>query len=264
MKQSNVTYSWCGILAACCALLVACQANESDAQQGATNYLTEQEMADGWELLFDGQSLDRWRSYKREVVSDNWLVVDGAITCGPCVGGDVNLPGDWNRSNDLITREQFQNFDLRLEWKISPAGNSGIFYRLREEKDFTYDTGPEFQILDKARHKDALHGDDRTTGAAYDVYAPVEDASRPAGEWNTARILVDSTHVEHWINGKKVVEYELFSDDWEKRVAASKWAPNPDYGRMKTGHIGLQDHDDAVWYRNIRIKRLPDTWSRTD
>ncbi len=261
MKNTIFDRNWFGVVVACCVLLSACKAYESDAQKTTHNVLTEREAADGWELLFDGKSLDKWRSYKREVVSENWLVVDGAITCGPCVGGDVDLPGDWNPSNDLITREQFQNFDLKLEWKISPAGNSGIFYRLSEVRVFPYDTGPEFQILDKVRHKDALYGDDRTTGAAYDVYAPVEDASKPAGEWNTARIVVDSTHVEHWINGKKVVEYELFSDDWEERVAGSKWAPNPDYGRMKTGHIGLQDHDDAVWYRNIRIKRLPDTRS---
>ncbi|MDX1428841.1 MAG: DUF1080 domain-containing protein [Rhodothermales bacterium] len=240
-------------------LLLGCQTPQESGPEPTHNVLSVDEAEEGWELLFDGSSLDSWRGYKWTNVPPNWTVEDGAITCSPCVGGDASLPGDWKSSNDLITKEQFQNFDLRLEWRISPAGNSGIFYRVLEAYDFPYTTGPEFQILDNRRHKDSLNGPKRHAGAAYDVYAPASDATKPAGQWNTARILVDSTHVEHWINGTKVVEYVLFSDEWEERVASSKWAPNPDYGRMKTGHIGLQDHDDAVWYRNIRIKRLPNT-----
>ncbi len=237
-----------------------CQTDRSaTGQSDATNVLTESEMAEGWELLFDGKTLDKWRGYKWDAAPPNWTVDEGTITCAPCVGGDVNLPGDWKASNDLITKEQFQNFDFKIEWKISPAGNSGIFYRVLEAYDYPYTTGPEMQILDNVRHKDRLNGLDRSAGSAYDMYAPSEDVTRPAGEWNESRILVDSTHVEHWMNGTKIVEYDLFSDDWEQRVAESKWASNPDYGRMKTGHIGLQDHDDAVWFRNVKIKRLPDT-----
>ncbi len=240
--------------------VAGCRSEQTATGQSAeVNMLTEMEEAEGWELLFDGKTLDKWRGYKWDTVPPNWTVEEGTITCSPCVGSGANLPGDWKPSNDLITKDQFQNFDLKIDWKISPSGNSGIFYRVLETYDHPYTTGPEVQILDNVRHKDRLNGPDRSAGASYDVYAPSKDVTRPAGEWNESRIIVDSTHVEHWLNGTKIVEYELFSEDWERRVAESKWASNPDYGRMKTGHIGLQDHDDAVWFRNIKIKRLPDT-----
>jgi hypothetical protein len=200
-----------------------------------------------WEWLFDGASLDKWRGYRMDHVPEAWSIRDSTIYCRGLDAGD------------LMTKGQWQNFDLRLEWKISEAGNSGIMYRVMEIYDYPYLTGPEFQVLDDAAHPDASNGPTRMAGAVYDVYPPSQDATRPAGEWNDTRILVDSTHVEHWLNGVKIVEYELFGDDWDRRIAESKWAGNPDFGRMIRGHIALQDHSDEVWYRNVRIKALSDT-----
>jgi len=200
-----------------------------------------------WEWLFDGTSLDKWRGYRMDGVPDGWVIEDSVIHCTGVGAGD------------LMTKAQWENFDLRLEWKISEGGNSGIMYRSAETHDAAWLTGPELQILDDQTHADAAEGPDRLSGAAYDVYGPSESATSPVGEWNDTRILVDSTHVEHWLNGVKVVEYDLFSDDWNQRVADSKWAEAADYGRVSRGHIALQDHGDDVWFRNIRIRALPDS-----
>jgi hypothetical protein len=226
------------------------------------NLLTEQEAAEGWELLFDGKTMDAWRGYKSEVLPKNWVIEEDAMSCAPCLGDDqaeVYRKARGAFVSDIITKEQYENFDLKLEWKIAPGGNSGIFYRVQELHDKAYKTGPEMQILDNVRHKDFLNNNlTRSAGAAYDVYAPTSDMTRPAGEWNSVRILVYGSHVEHWMNSEKIVEYELLSPEWEERVAVSKWPyESAEYGRMETGHIGLQDHEDAVWFRNIKIKRLP-------
>ncbi len=212
--------------------------------QEAPNVLTEEERALGFELLFDGESLERWRGFKREDPPAGWKVEDGVVHFTPGVEG-----------GDIITREQFDDFDLRLEWKISEGGNSGIFFRVTEEAERTYHTGPEMQVLDDARHVDG--GNAKTsTGANYALHAPSESAVRPVGEWNEARIVADGNHVEHWLNGVKIVEYELGSEEWEALVAGSKFIEWPLYGRQPSGHIGLQDHGDHVWYRSIRIRRL--------
>ncbi|NNE48387.1 MAG: DUF1080 domain-containing protein [Rhodothermales bacterium] len=205
------------------------------------------ETESSWETLFDGATLDLWRGFQKDHIPSGWSVKDAVIYCAGTNGGD------------LITKGQWQNFDLELEWKISEAGNSGIMYRVVEVHGAPYLTGPEMQVLDDDAHPDAANDASHLSGAAYDLYAPAEDATKPAGEWNSSRILVDGTHVEHWLNGVKVVEYELFSEEWNQRVENSKWAKEPDYGRMAMGHIALQDHGDEVWYRNVRIKRLPDT-----
>ena len=197
----------------------------------------------GWRTLFDGKSTARWRGYRADSLPAGWQVVDGAFTrVGP--GGDI------------VTREKFANFELSLEWKISKAGNSGIFYRGSEDDDAIYWSAPEMQVLDDAGHSD---GKSRLTaaGSCYGLYASPAGVVKPAGEWNQVRILVNGNHVEHWLNGVKVVEYELGSPDWEVRVKASKFAPHPHYGRNATGYIGLQDHGDWVAYRDIKIRTLP-------
>ncbi len=197
-----------------------------------------------FEVLFDGTSLEAWRGYLREDVPAGWSIEEGALAFTPGIEG-----------GDLITRGTFEDFDLRLEWKISPGGNSGIFFGVIEGPRNTYQSGPEFQVLDNRGHRDG--GDPLTSaGANYGLYPPTEDATRPAGEWNEARIVRRGSHVEHWLNGVRIVEYELGSDDWKTRVAGSKFAEWPDYGVHREGHIGLQDHGDAVWYRHIRIRRL--------
>lgn len=199
--------------------------------------------AAGWRPLFDGRTTAGWRGYRMDTMPAGWSVVDGALT-------------RTGSGRDIITVDQFADFELELEWKLGPGGNSGIFYRVTEEGENTYHTGPEMQVLDDAGHRD---GGNRLTaaGSAYGLYAAPAGSVKPAGEWNAVRIVVDGTHVEHWLNGHKVVEYELGSPDWEAKVKASKFVEWPAYGRAARGHIGLQDHGDPVAFRNIRIRELP-------
>ena len=206
------------------------------------NTLTSQEKAAGWKLLFDGQTTEGWRGYQRQTVPDGWKAVDGALTR---VG----------RGGDLITVDQYDNFELQLDWKISEGGNSGIMFRVSENEEASYYTGPEVQILDNARHRD---GKDPLTsaGSCFGLYAPTEDVTYPPGRWNSVRLVVNRNHVEHWLNGTKVVQYELLSPDWEKRVQASKFKQWPNYGRVPRGHIVLQEHGNQVAFRNIRIRAL--------
>jgi hypothetical protein len=196
-----------------------------------------------WRTLFDGGSLDAWRGFRNDRVPAGWQVVDGALTR---VG----------EGGDLITRDEFGDFELTLEWKVAEGGNSGIMYRVTEDAAASYETGPEMQVLDDARHQD---GQSRLTsaGSAYGLYAAPAGVVKPAGEWNAVRIVVRGNHVEHWLNGTKVVEYELGSPDWEAKVKASKFQQWPGYGRAASGHIALQDHGDRVAYRDIKIRTLP-------
>ncbi|HEY7026803.1 MAG TPA: DUF1080 domain-containing protein, partial [Gemmatimonadales bacterium] len=207
------------------------------------NMLTQKEKQDGWRLLFDGSTTNGWREFKKTSVPAGWKVVDGAITR---VG----------ESGDLITNDQFGNFELALQWKIAPGGNSGIMYRVTEDADATYETGPEMQVLDDAGHAD---GKSRLTaaGSCFGLYPSPAGLLKPVGEWNSVRIVVNGTHVEHWLNGTKVVEYELGSADWEARVKASKFAQWPGYGRASRGHIAIQNHGDRVAYRGIKVRVLP-------
>ena len=214
--------------------------------QESLNALTGREEAAGFELLFDGQSLNRWRGFRSDSLPAGWRAIDGAIALEPTAGG-----------GDLVSREQYSDFELTLEWKISEGGNSGIFYRVSEDHEYAWETGAEMQVLDDERHSD---GRDPITsaGSTFGLYAPVAGAVRPAGEWNRVRILVDGDRVTYWLNDVQVVTYRLWSDDWEARVAGSKFATMPDFARARTGHIVLQDHGNPVWYRNIKIRRLPE------
>ena len=197
---------------------------------------------DGYQTLFDGQSTDGWRGYGRDTVPDGW-VIDGDALHRRSGGGDI------------MTDQQFQDFDLEFEWKVAASGNSGVMYRVKETDQPAYFTGPEYQILDDGQHQD---GKNRLTSAAslYGLYAPMEEVTRPAGEWNQGRIIVQGNHVQHWLNGRLVVDCVMWSDDWQKRYDASKFAPWTEFARMPRGHLVLQDHGDPVWYRHIRIKDL--------
>ena len=205
--------------------------------------LSAAEASEGFTPLFNGTDLAGWRGYKMTTPPAGWTVVNGEIT--RTTGG-----------GDLITETSFANFELRLDWKISPGGNSGIFYRGTEEFEAIYWSAPEMQILD-----DGVHADGRnrltSTGADYALYAAPVGVVKPVGEWNSVRIVVNGNKVEQWLNEQKVVEYELGSADWTAKVAASKFSQWPGYGKATRGHIGLQDHGDRVWFRNIRIKVLP-------
>jgi 3-keto-disaccharide hydrolase len=241
MLRSIVIAVWVGVGLSAVTAAVAGQdaRGEEDAPQ---NTLTEQERAEGWELLFDGQTMDKWRGYKMDAVPDGWAVRDQSITrVGP--GGD------------LVTREVFDDFELSLEWKISEGGNSGIFFHVSEDYDHAWESAPEMQVLDNTHHSNG--SDPRTSaGANYALHAPSRDVTRPVGEFNRAVIIVRGHHVEHHLNGVKLLEYELGSEEWEALVAASKFGQMPGYGRSPRGHIALQDHGDPVSYRNIKIRRL--------
>ena len=220
-------------------------ARNPDPHQAPAGGTPPREASDGWRPLFDGRTLAGWRGYRRAEAPAGWRVVDGAITR---VG----------EGGDLVTDAEFGSFELALEWKISPGGNSGIIYRVVEDSALSYvwQSGPEYQVLDNARHAD---GRDPMTSAGSDfaLYAPVRDVTRPVGEWNQARIVVNGSHVEHWMNGVKLLEYELNSPAWEQRVRASKFGAMPRYGRAARGHIALQQHEAWVAYRNLRVRELP-------
>ncbi len=203
----------------------------------------------------NGEDFNGWRGYKMDRVPNSWVIDDGAFHFQATKNdaGEVT-----SERGDIISDLEFDDFELSLEWKIGACGNSGVFYNVVEADEYerTYHTGPEMQVLDNTCHPDAENGPDRFAGANYALHAPSVDVSKPAGEWNKAKLIVKGNQVEHWLNGSKVVEYELHSEDWKKRVEASKFASMPGYATGEKGHIALQDHEDPVWYRNIKISQL--------
>lgn len=208
------------------------------------NRLTDAERAAGWKLLFDGRTLRGWHNFRGKGVKPGWSVSQGSLTLAP--GG---------HGGDIVTDEQFGDFELELEWRIARGGNSGIFYRADEIPEEIWQWAPEMQVLDDARHEDGRDPVHRA-GSAYGLFAPAFDVARGPGEFNKARILVRGTRVEHWLNGHRVVAYDISSPEWERVRAESKFAGFPEFGARRRGRIGLQDHGDAVSYRNIRIRAL--------
>ena len=204
--------------------------------------LTAEEKAAGWKLLFDGKSLAGWRSYKSETPPTGWRAVNGELVRD-------------GEGGDLMTAEQFDDFELRFEWKVTANGNSGVIYRIATTEEFPWQTGPEYQILHNQGHRDGK-APITSAGSNYAVNPPTKDLTRPVGEWNEGRIVARGNRVEHWLNGGKVVEYEINSADWLERVKASKFAKLANYGRITRGYIALQDHGDVVSYRNIKIRTL--------
>lgn len=214
-------------------------------QSGNDNSLTNKEKKAGWILLFDGKTMNGWKSYQGRQ-QDGWAVANGELYC--------KETGVSKRA-DLITSEMYDNFELSIDWKISPKHNSGIIYRCTEENGASYESGPEYQLIDDIGYPDKLH-DKQLSGANYDMDAPSAKVAKPAGEFNHTRILVNKAHVEHWLNGVKVVEYELWTPEWEKTKAGSKWKDVKPYGISKTGYIALQDHGGGVTLKNIKLRKL--------
>jgi hypothetical protein len=210
---------------------------EGPAPRGRTEQTT------GWRSLFDGRTTAGWRGFRQTQMPAGWQVVDGALT-------------RVDRATDIVTIDEFGDFELTLEWKLPRDGNSGIFYRVVEDDDVMWHVAPEFQLIDNAYSKEPLKPV-QLCGANYDLHPPARDVTRPIGSWNDARVIARGAHVEHWVNSVKVVEYELWTEDWQRRVRESKFKPYPLYGRARRGHIGLQDHDDRIAFRNIRIRELP-------
>jgi hypothetical protein len=213
--------------------------------QEKDNTLSKKEKQQGWKLLFDGASLNGWKSFKgRE--QDGWAVENGELVC---------KESGVKKRADLITADMFDNFELLIDWKIAPKHNSGIIYRCTEENGATFESGPEYQLIDDEGYPDKLY-DKQLSGANYDMHAPTAKVVKPAGQYNRTRILVKNAHVEHWLNGVKVVEYDFWSPEWENLKANSKWKTVKPYGMSKTGHIALQDHGGGVWFKNIKLRKL--------
>jgi Domain of Unknown Function (DUF1080) len=210
------------------------------AAQPKAGAIAARNAAGGWRVLFDGKTTAGWRGFRQQTLPDGWRAVDGALT-------RVDTAGD------IVTVDEFGDFELTLEWKIPPNGNTGVFYRVTEDDEVMWHTAPEYQIIDNAYDKEPLKAV-QLTGANYDLDPPLRDVTRPVGSWNETRLVVRGAHVEHWLNGVKVVEYELWTPDWERRVRASKFKDYPKYARARRGHIGLQDHGDRIAFRNIRIR----------
>jgi hypothetical protein len=215
------------------------------------NTLTDAEKRDGWKLLFDGKTMEGWRGYKMKTMPPGWKVQGDALVRAKGGAGGKGAGG----GDDIVTIEHFDSFDLQLEWKVLKNGNSGVLYHVSEEPLTAWHWAPEVQILDNSAHP--KRDKRQLAGACYDLYAPAKDTTRPPGEWNHMRIKVNGAHVEHWINHEKVVAYELWSDDWNQRVAKSKFKERSQFGNIKKGPICLQDHTDRIEFRNIKIRPLP-------
>lgn len=215
----------------------------------ALNQLTEAQKAEGWRVLFNGQNLEGFRFYKNKDNS-SWEVTDGVLHAKP------NGPGTDKRA-DLVTQEQFQNFELTFDWKVPAAGNSGVMFRVTEENDAPYLSGPEYQLIDdKGWPGDPLK-DTQLSGSNYDMHAaPASKKLNPTGEWNSSKIVVNGNHVEHWLNGNKLLEYELGSAHWKQLKAGSKWKDAKGYGMASTGLLAFQDHGQEIWFRNVFVRAL--------
>jgi hypothetical protein len=250
-------------------LFCCCRSKETSSPPAAEpsslpqiNALTEQERAEGWVFLFDGHSFEGWRGIGISGIPEgHWVIEDGIIKKVP--GGEVprQADGQPSQGGDLMTVGVYEDFELRFEWKISPGGNSGIKYNVSEEISMAVPPkqaaiGFEYQILDDAGHPDADNGPNRTAGALYDLVPPGAKTLKPMGEFNEARIVFRGSHGEHWLNGAKVLEFDLGTPEMNERLAASKYRDIADFDKKRRGHIVLQDHGDAVWFRNIKIREL--------
>ncbi|TZF84586.1 DUF1080 domain-containing protein [Pedobacter sp. BS3] len=205
----------------------------------------------GWVSLFDGKTTNGWHTYGSTVAKGAWKVEDGVLH----LDASLNKKGE---GGDLVTNEEFGDFDLKLEWKISPKGNSGIIFYVHEDPaqyKHTYNTGPEMQVLDNDGHPDGKIHKHRA-GDLYDLIPCTKETVKPVGEWNQAEIISKGGKLDFYLNGTKVVSTTLWDDNWKKMVAGSKFATMPGFGTFKTGKIALQDHGNDVWYRNIMIKKL--------
>jgi hypothetical protein len=214
--------------------------------QPQLNTLFKKEVKEGWELLFDGKSIQNWKTFNGGEVT-GWKIEDGILK-NSGVGSD--------HGGDIISKKEYTDFELYLEWKIAPESNSGVFFHVEEGlTNAIHEVAPEYQLPDDKGWPTQLKPG-QYTGANYDMHPPRNAQVKPVDEWNTTRIVVKGPHVEHWLNGTKVVEYELWSNEWNELKANSKWAEKPHYGMSKSGHIGLQDHGGLTMFRNIKIRKI--------
>jgi hypothetical protein len=220
----------------------------SKTHETTMNTLTTEEVNQGWKLLFDGHSMNGWHNFGRDSM-EGWKVDSGCM---------VALGQGGDHGNDIITNDEFQNFELSLEWKISPGGNSGIFFNAVEDTAIhgIYEIAPEYQLIDEKGFPEKLQ-EWQKAAACYAMYlADSNKVLNPVGEFNVSKIIVKDGHVEHWLNGGKVVEYTMWTPEWDSLKIAGKWKDYPLYGTAHKGHIGLQDHGKQTWFRNIKIRTL--------
>ena len=216
--------------------------------QPKDNSLTQSEKKSGWELLFDGKTLNGWRMYQNKL-TDCWGAKNGELYCK---GSETNKT---DLRTDIITAEQYGDFELSIDWKIAPESNSGIMYHVTEQYNVPYLSGPEYQIIDDIGFPEKLE-DWQKTGADYAMYPASTRPTNPVGQYNTSRIIVKGAHREYWLNNVKVVDFEAWTPEWNKQKATGKWKNAPGYGIAKNGYICLQDHGGGVWFKNIKIRKL--------
>jgi cytochrome c len=217
------------------------------------NTLTEKEKRDGWKLLFDGKTTAGWRKFKDSKIGSAWKVKDGALYL------DNSQKKDWQTlgGGDIVSNDEFEDYELTLDWKIQKCGNSGVIYNVVESDkyDYVWQTGPEMQVLDNTCHPDGRI-DKHRAGNLYDLIESPFVAANTAGEWNQARLISNKGKYEFWLNGYKMVGFEMHNDAWNDMVSKSKFKDMPDFGKATKGHIALQDHGDQIWFRNIKIKEI--------
>ena len=211
-----------------------------------------------WIYLFDGETTDGWRAYNGETIPDKWAAIDGNLTFDT----ELKLEEEWSGGGDIIYhKEQFEYFELYLEWKLPKGGNSGVFYHVQEGYNAPYEISPEYQILDDDGWEEINNAKLESwqkSGADYAMHEPNIDnkSLNPAGEWNSSIIIYTKEKAEHWLNGKLLLSFVPYSEDWYSKRNSGKWDDFPDYGKFKNGYIALQDHDTPIWFRNIKIKKL--------
>ena len=230
--------------------IVACTMLTSCTEVVKDNALSKQEKKEGWKLLFDGKTTDGWRGFNMGEIPPAWKAIDGLLMSsgeGADIGGEI------------ITVDKYENFDLKLEWKLAKEGNSGIFYHVIEGPglETAYYSGPEYQLIDDLDFPGGVTPYN-STGADY-AMTPADSTQKvlnPIESWNSSEIIFDKGKVTHYLNGKKIVEFTAWTDEWNEKVNKGKWKEYPAYGKAKTGFIGLQDHGSKIWFRNIKIKQL--------
>ncbi len=233
--------------------LFFCLAIGSFAQTSAVpNKLNSKEQSDGWKLLFDGTTKNGWHVFNNKTDGSAWKVADGALYLDPKAKGPKGEGG-----GDIISDEEFENFHLKLEWKLDSGGNSGVIIQAQEDPKYRYAwvTGPEIQIIDNDRHADAKNKKHRA-GDLYDLVAAVPETVKPIGEWNLMEVIQKNGTLQLFLNGTKVVTTTQWDDNWSKLIADSKFKSMPDFGKFRKGKISLQDHGNAVYFRNIKIQSL--------
>jgi len=243
MKKSSLLWYRVAVVCVISVCLSSCA--------GKQNTLTPEEIAAGWTLLFDGETLNGWRDFKGTEVTAPWVVENGTLTA---------LGQGSDSTGYIVTDRQYENFELAFDWKIAKGGNSGVLYHVLERPQYKtpYMTGPEFQVLDNEGFPAKVE-DWQLAGADYAMHVadPAKTKLKPVGQWNQSKIVFDNGHVEHWLNGEKIVEFEAWTDDWFERKNSGKWDDYPEYGLAHKGVFSLQDHGDRSWYRNIKVRELP-------